>query len=90
MLITMTETRRGPEDGFVVKRFHKGCKYTVSDSLAIYFMQQGWAYNSDPDDDEMESDVVELISHQNKIASSSVVEAMARANMDFTKIFGSK
>ena len=42
MLITMLETRRGSEDGFICRRFHKGITYFIADSLARAFLRAGW------------------------------------------------
>ncbi|MDE3037138.1 MAG: hypothetical protein KGJ21_01585 [Pseudomonadota bacterium] len=39
----MLDTRRGSEDGFVVRRFYKDCTYDVADSLAQAFIRAGWA-----------------------------------------------
>lgn len=52
MNITMTETRRGTEDGFTVKRFLKGQTYDIAHSLGVYFVQQGWAVQNDKIDEE--------------------------------------
>ena len=43
MHIFMLETRRGSEDGFVVRRFHKHHRYDVADTLARAFIAAGWA-----------------------------------------------
>ncbi len=43
MIITMTQTRRGTEDGFTLKRYMKGETYDVLPSLARAFINQGWA-----------------------------------------------
>ena len=47
MLITMLETRRGSDDGHTVRQFIRGQKYDVADTLAVRFLNQGWAYNSE-------------------------------------------
>lgn len=39
----MLETRRGSEDGFVVRCFEKEQLYDVSDTLARAFIRSGWA-----------------------------------------------
>lgn len=44
MKITMLATRRGSEDGHVVKRFYEGETYEVADTLARSFIANGWAY----------------------------------------------
>jgi len=43
MRIAMLETRRGSEDGFVVRRFEQGRIYDVADMLARTFIRAGWA-----------------------------------------------
>ena len=43
MKITMLETRRGTEDGFLVRRYHEGETYEVTHALAVVFLRQGWA-----------------------------------------------
>lgn len=43
MKITMLETRRGTEDGYVVRRFDKGEQYEISGFLANQFIRNGWA-----------------------------------------------
>lgn len=44
MKITMTQTRRGSEDGFTVKRFYEGETYEVGESMGRRFIRDGWAY----------------------------------------------
>jgi hypothetical protein len=56
MLITMIETRRGSEDGHTVRQFIKGSQYSVADTLARQFLNRGWAYNSEPGEDETHPD----------------------------------
>jgi hypothetical protein len=46
MKIKMLETRRGSEDGFIVKRFEKGQEYEVADALAQTFLREGHAHLS--------------------------------------------
>ncbi len=55
MRVLMLETRRGSEDGFAVRRFHKGCCYDIADSLARAFLRAGWAKHTDlpPTDSEL-------------------------------------
>lgn len=43
MHILMLETRRGSEDGFVIRRFYRGAHYDVADTLARAFIREGWA-----------------------------------------------
>lgn len=43
MLIQMTGTRRGSEDGFAVKCYENGKQYDVADTLARRFVTQGYA-----------------------------------------------
>lgn len=43
MRILMLETRRGSEDGFVVRRFCRGLSYEVADTLARAFIRAEWA-----------------------------------------------
>ena len=43
MKIQMLKTVRGSEDGFVVKRYHKGNEYDVRDTLARSFIRKGEA-----------------------------------------------
>lgn len=43
MKIRMLETRRGCEDGFAVKRFHKHVEYDMADGLARAFINDGYA-----------------------------------------------
>jgi hypothetical protein len=49
MHILMLETRRGSEDGFVVRRFEKGRHYDVADLLARMFIRFGWACECETD-----------------------------------------
>lgn len=77
MLIKMLETRRGSEDGFVVRRFMQGETYDVADSLAKRFLNDGWAYNAEPEAPASSS-----------TASGEVIDALAQANRDFNRIFG--
>ena len=49
MRIKMFESRRGAEDGHVVKRFEKGQEYDVADTLARTFLKHGYAQVVDPD-----------------------------------------
>lgn len=44
----MLETRRGSEDGFVVRRFHKNHCYDIADTLARAFINAGWAAKYNP------------------------------------------
>lgn len=44
MQITMLETRRGSEDGRIVKWFHMDETYELADMLARSFIAKGWAY----------------------------------------------
>lgn len=46
MHITMLSTRRGCEDGFRVSIYYKNASYLISHSLAISFIQKGWAVQS--------------------------------------------
>jgi len=43
MLIKMLETRRGTEDGYVVKQYMAGEKYEVREHLALAFFAAGCA-----------------------------------------------
>lgn len=43
MLITMLCTRAGSEDGHGVRFFHKGTTYELADTLARYFIANGYA-----------------------------------------------
>lgn len=43
MHILMLETRRGSEDGKVVRMFRKDNIYYVMPNLAVYFIRAGWA-----------------------------------------------
>lgn len=43
MKIRMKDTRRGSEDGFVVRRYYKDCIYNVAHTMGCYFITQGWA-----------------------------------------------
>lgn len=43
MKIIMFETRRGSEDGFIVRCFEKARCYEVADTLARSFIRRGWA-----------------------------------------------
>lgn len=45
MKIIMLFTRYGSEDGFVVHRFLRDHQYEVADSLGVYFVRLGVAYN---------------------------------------------
>ena len=39
----MLQTRKGSEDGFVVRQFYEGSVYIVSESLARSFFAAGYA-----------------------------------------------
>lgn len=39
----MLYTRRGSEDGFIVRQFHEGISYDMADGLACYFIRARWA-----------------------------------------------
>ena len=41
--IKMLQTRKGTEDGFVVRQFYKGETYLVREGLARYFFAMGYA-----------------------------------------------
>jgi len=41
--VKMTQSRKGTEDGWVVKQFVKDKVYTVKESLARTFFANGWA-----------------------------------------------
>ena len=43
MRILMLETRRGSEDGFIVRRFDAGQTYELAQMLARRFIRRGWA-----------------------------------------------
>jgi hypothetical protein len=43
MRVFMLCTRRGSEDGFLVRRFFEGQQYDMSHMLACYFIRCGWA-----------------------------------------------
>ncbi len=43
MRVLMLFTRRGSEDGFVVRQFFEGQRYEMADGLARYFIRQRWA-----------------------------------------------
>ena len=43
VLIKMLQTRKGSEDGFVVKQFYAGSIYQVRESLAKSFFAAGYA-----------------------------------------------
>ena len=43
MFVLMLFTRRGSEDGFVVRQYIAGESYDMADGLARYFMRSGWA-----------------------------------------------
>ena len=49
MIILMLETRRGSEDGFIVRYFEAGRHYDIADSLARYFIQKCWATEPSPE-----------------------------------------
>jgi hypothetical protein len=75
--IKMLETRRGSEDGFAVRRFEKGEAYDVADTLARSFLNAGWAYNAESEDEDAGG-----------LASSDLVFGpLARANSDFNRLF---
>jgi hypothetical protein len=52
MIITFLQDCRLSEDGFAIKRFAKGQKENVADHAAKYALRNGWAFNSEPYDDE--------------------------------------
>jgi hypothetical protein len=43
MRIIMLTTRRGSEDGFLMRRFLCGGHYDIALPLAVHFLHQGWA-----------------------------------------------
>jgi len=43
VLIRMLQTRKGTEDGFVVKQFYAGTVYRVRENLARTFFAAGYA-----------------------------------------------
>lgn len=43
MRVLMFFTRRGSEDGFVVRVFLEGARYDMEDGLARYFIRCRWA-----------------------------------------------
>lgn len=43
MRLLMLDTRRGSEDGFIVRRFYKNQIYDIADSLAQAFIRAGYA-----------------------------------------------
>lgn len=47
MLVKMLDTRRGSPDGFSVVRYVKDCVYDIPHSLAVAFLQSGYAENMD-------------------------------------------
>lgn len=48
MQITMTETRRGSEDGFTVRRYMESLTYDVAQSMGAAFVNKGWARPTNP------------------------------------------
>lgn len=44
MQVRMLQTRRGTEDGYVVRRFDKGTTYEMSGFLARQFLANQWAF----------------------------------------------
>ena len=42
MLVTMLQTRRGTEDGFALRQYHKGHTYDMRDNLACAFISNGY------------------------------------------------
>lgn len=58
MQVTMKETRRGSEDGFVVRCYEQGQTYNIADGLAREFLGKGWAEEANKPDVKKE----ELIS----------------------------
>lgn len=43
MKIKMLQTRKGTEDGFIIKQFDKDKTYDVRENLGRDFIAQGWA-----------------------------------------------
>lgn len=43
MLIKMTQTRYGTEDGYMIRTYEAGHVYFVSEALACWFFREGWA-----------------------------------------------
>lgn len=54
MKIKMLETRRVSENGFGVRRLEKGNTYDLADSCARHVLNQGWAFNAELEDDQIE------------------------------------
>jgi hypothetical protein len=48
MLVKMMQTRRGSEDGFLLKLYEEGRVYDMAHTLACRFINQGWAFNAEP------------------------------------------
>jgi hypothetical protein len=80
MQITMLETRRGSEDAFTVRRFEKGETYEVADALGRRFLNAGWAYSAEAEDDDADPG-------PSLVSGDLVVGVLVRANADFTRIF---
>ena len=68
----MTQTRRGTEDGYTIRQYHRGETYDVRRSLAAQFLNRGWAYNAEPFE---------------PAEPESVFDALGRANADFDRLF---
>ena len=43
MKIKMLQSRKGTEDGFIVKQFNEDKTYDVQENLGRYFVAEGWA-----------------------------------------------
>lgn len=47
MTVKMLETRRGSEDGFTLRVYHKDETYRMGRTLACRFLVNGWAVDMD-------------------------------------------
>ena len=74
MHIQMTETRRSIPDGFTVVQYHNGCIYEVPHTMGTQFVRNGWAT-------EVEGEIAP------KPTFSGVLDTLAKANIDFDRIF---
>lgn len=46
-MVKMLQTRKGSEDGFIVKQFYAGQTYDIAESLARLFFAYGYAERVD-------------------------------------------
>ena len=74
MFIKMLETRRVSDDGFVVRQLHAGDIYELRHGTGTMIVRNGWGH-------EIEGEATP------PSPASQVITELARANIDFDRIF---